>query len=120
MQSKVGFDFFDASLPQVRFDIVNNNIIRVLPLADTSALGWITNKTRFCYDALSLGRLESCLWNFQYKVTQTSLLSISCLLLWEEAFALIFCKLFDRGLNNIFGVLGGFLDLKSTFVLKNF
>lgn len=49
-------------MPNIRVDMRGGSIMRVLPSMDTSFSGWISNKTRFCYDSIRLQRLLTCLW----------------------------------------------------------
>jgi len=44
-------DLLDAVASSIRIDVVNNSIVRIVPLLDEAVNEeWITNKVRFCYD----------------------------------------------------------------------
>jgi len=50
-------DLLDAVASSIRIDVVNNSIVRIVPLLDEAVNEeWITNKVRFCYDFLNLQR----------------------------------------------------------------
>ncbi len=49
--SVVSIDVLDSIASSIRVDIVNNKIVRVLPILDENVNEeWITNKARFSYD----------------------------------------------------------------------
>lgn len=104
-------DFLDSLASSVRLHIYSNKIIRILPLLDENVNEeWITNKTRFAYDALLLNRL-----NYPKIKIFNKLIVFS----WDFSVNYIL-KWIKRKNNTICGVLGPFVDIITSLSLKNF
>jgi NADH-quinone oxidoreductase subunit G len=51
------YDIFSVFLSPLRFHVCNNDLIRVLPVADPIYVCWVFDNVRFSYDALNMQRL---------------------------------------------------------------
>lgn len=59
VKSYVSTDLLDCISASVRIDIVNNNIVRIVPRSDEVINEeWITNKVRFFHDPLIVQRVN--------------------------------------------------------------
>lgn len=57
-------DIFDSVCSNIRIDVFNNKILRILPVSNSFINeDWITNKIRFFYDAINIQRLTTPLIN---------------------------------------------------------
>jgi NADH dehydrogenase/NADH:ubiquinone oxidoreductase subunit G len=70
LNSVTAIDLNDSAGLPIRLDLKESEIIRVLPCeSDLISDSWISNKTRFFYDGLKLGRLKN---SFLKKKTYTN------------------------------------------------
>jgi len=104
-------DLLDTLASSIRLHIYSNKIIRVLPLLDESLNEeWITNKTRFAYDALLLNR-----------VGYPKIKYINKFVVFSWDFLMNYILKWMKNKNNlIYGILGPFIDIITSLSLKNF
>lgn len=59
IKSYYTLDIFDSICSSIRVDIINNNVVRLVPCINEELNEeWMTNKARFSYDALSIQRIQ--------------------------------------------------------------
>jgi NADH dehydrogenase/NADH:ubiquinone oxidoreductase subunit G len=88
-------DLLDGFCSPIRFDIIGNKVVRVLPAINVLLNEeWITNKIRFFYDSLYLQRIVFPLVNFSYFF---SVLRVYCSVSWEFVFRLLGFFFFKNG-----------------------
>lgn len=105
-------DIFDAMASSLRLDIVNNKVVRVLPVLDEHCNEeWITNKARFSLDALSSQRLL-----YPKILSQKAY----CVISWPRAIYLYLQHLFFIPSHTIQVLCSHFLDLSTSLIMKNF
>lgn len=105
-------DILDSMASSIRLDVVNNQVVRVLPvLNETLNEEWLTNKARFSYDALSLQRLY---------YPKLKIINNFIVISWVKALKLFIDYIFDIELKNIEAICGPFLDLETGLLLKYF
>jgi hypothetical protein len=104
-------DFLDSLASSIRLHIYSNKIIRILPLLDESLNEeWITNKTRFSYDALLLNR-----------ISYPKIKYIKKFIVFSWDFLINYILKWMKIKNNlIYGILGPFVDIITSISLKNF
>lgn len=104
-------DFLDSLASSIRLHIYSNKIIRILPLLDENINEeWITNKTRFAYDALLLNRLN-----------YPKIRIFNKLIVFSWDFSINYILKWIKRKNNItYSILGPFVDLVTSLSLKNF
>ena len=108
---KEGIDIMDAIGSNINVNVLENNIVRILPKTNLEInKEWISNKTRFFFDSLKYQRIENPLIK-----TENGFKEIS----WLKAFEKINIEILKRDANQIQGVIGNLTDLKSNFLLKN-
>jgi NADH dehydrogenase (ubiquinone) Fe-S protein 1 len=61
LTSQYNFDVVDVMMPRVKMDLSGSQVLRILPYMEEYGYGWVSNKTRFFFDALNLKRLDQCL-----------------------------------------------------------
>lgn len=115
LKNFVSIDFFDSLCSSILVSIRGTEILRILPKFNISVNGfWISDKIRFCYDALKNQRLLYPMAknkNFDFKFIN---------LTWENVFLLLL-KIFSlNGQRNLVKVfLGNFLELESIVIVKD-
>lgn len=62
------YDLFFSFVIPLRFHIYNNDLLRVLPMADPAYTFWIYDYIRFSYDAYLMQRLTLPLRMVKFKV----------------------------------------------------
>jgi NADH-quinone oxidoreductase subunit G len=104
-------DFLDTLASSIRLHIYSNKIIRILPLLDESLNEeWITNKTRFAYDALILNRIG-----------YPKIKYINKFIVFSWDFLINYILKWIKNKNNlIYGILGPFVDIITSMSVKNF
>ena len=106
-----GIDIMDSSCSNIKIDIFNNEVLRILPKTNSNInLEWISNKTRFFFDSLKYQRILNPL----YKDNNNNFKEIS----WLDAFSIINNKLISNDSSNIQAIIGDLVDLNSLYVLK--
>ena len=107
-------DFLDSLCSSIRLHIYSNKIIRILPLLDeTINEEWISNKTRFSYDALYINR------NYYPKL---KFFEKFIVLSWDYIINFLFLYLikYIYLYKDIVGFVGYYIDLSSCLALKTF
>lgn len=105
-------DILDSISASIRIDIHNNKIMRILPSLDGLVNEeWITNKTRYSYDSLSIQRIFNPKISFNSKFVAIS---------WAIAFNFYINKIYKLKFNYIQAFCGPFFDLNSSFYIKKF
>lgn len=111
-KSYYAFDIFDSLLSSVRLDVINNNILRVLPVLDESLNEeWISNKARWAFDCINMQRIN---------YPKVSLKSKFVLVSWTYAINIFLNVLFLNRKNFINSIIGNFIDLESSLCMKSF
>ena len=101
-------DLLDPFHLNVRIDIRDLKILRVLPIYNNVLKeNWITDITRYAYDGFNNFRLLNPL----YKGPENKFISSS----WLETYKLV-SKLLES--NNLNFILGNFIDMETSFMLK--
>ena len=105
-------DVMDALGAAIRVDVVNNKIVRILPRLDEAVNEeWITNKTRFIYDSISIQRLYFHKLKYNLKFFVIS---------WDLALNLIIKFLNQNYFEQLESFCSEFIDLETSFALKSF
>lgn len=103
-------DLFDSSCSNIKIDIRNSEIMRVLPVNNEYINEeWISDKTRFAYDGLKR-------WRFINPVIKKNNYFIQ--VSWQEAFENIKFWINNNKYKNIILNTGNFIDLETTAALK--
>ena len=110
-KKKEGIDILDSIGSNIKLDIFNNEIVRILPKLNFNInKEWISNKTRYFFDSLKYQRLKSPL----LKDDDGNFNQIS----WFEAFNLINKQFGTIDSSKIRSIVGNLTDLESIFLLK--
>ena len=103
-----GLDLLDPFHVNIRVDLRDLKVLRILPVYnDVLKENWITDITRYAFDGLQNFRLLNPL----SKGSDSKYLSLS----WLETYKLVSNLLLDKNLNF---VLGNFIDIETSLVLK--
>jgi len=111
LKKKEAIDIMDGIGSNIKVDIFNNEIVRILPKTNFNInKEWISNKTRFFFDSLKYQRIKYPL----LKDTDNKFKKIS----WFKALNIINQKLISTDSTNIKSIIGDLIDLESLFLLK--
>nr|UXG55696.1 NADH dehydrogenase subunit 11 [Phytophthora cactorum] len=111
LKKKEGIDILDSIGSNIKIDIFNNEIIRILPKTNFNInKEWISNKTRYFFDSLKYQRLKYPL----LKDDENNFHKIS----WLNALNIINKKLITTDSSDIKSIIGDLTDLESLFLLK--
>lgn len=111
LKRKDGVDILDSIGSNIKIDVFNNEIVRILPKTNFNInKEWISNKTRYFFDSLKYQRLQYPL----LKDDENNFHKIS----WLDALNLINQKLITTDSSNIKSIIGDLTDLESLFLLK--
>jgi len=111
LKKKEAVDTLDGIGSNIKVDIFNNEIVRILPKTNFNInKEWISNKTRFFFDSLKYQRIKYPL----LKQDDNKFKKIS----WFEALKIINQKLITTDSSNIKSIVGDLVDLESLFLLK--
>ncbi|KAG2520262.1 hypothetical protein JM16_006817 [Phytophthora kernoviae] len=111
LKKKDGVDILDSLGSNIKIDIFNNEIVRILPKTNFNInKEWISNKTRFFFDSLKYQRLKYPL----LKDEENNFNKIT----WSEALNIINKKLITTDSSKIKSIIGDLIDLESLFLLK--
>jgi NADH-quinone oxidoreductase chain G len=111
LKKKEGVDALDGIGSNIKVDIFNNEIVRILPKTNFNInKEWISNKTRFFFDSLKYQRIKYPL----LKDKNNKFQKIS----WFEALNIVNQKLITTDSSNIKSIIGDLVDLESLFLLK--
>nr|YP_010394439.1 NADH dehydrogenase subunit 11 [Phytophthora multivora]DAZ88447.1 TPA_asm: NADH dehydrogenase subunit 11 [Phytophthora multivora] len=111
LKKKDGIDILDSIGSNIKIDIFNNEIVRILPKTNFNInKEWISNKTRYFFDSLKYQRLQYPL----LKDNENNFHKIS----WLDALNIINQKLITTDSSNIKSIIGDLTDLESLFLLK--
>nr|UXG56005.1 NADH dehydrogenase subunit 11 [Phytophthora cactorum] len=111
LKKKEGIDILDSIGSNIKIDIFNNEIIRILPKTNFNInKEWISNKTRYFFDSLKYQRLKYPL----LKDNENNFHKIS----WLNALNIINKKLITTDSSDIKSIIGDLTDLESLFLLK--
>nr|QPN54046.1 NADH dehydrogenase subunit 11 [Phytophthora chlamydospora] len=113
LKNKEGIDILDGIGSNIKINIFNNEIVRILPKTNFDInKEWISNKTRYFFDSLKYQRLQYPL----LKDNENKFHKIS----WLESFNIINQKLNTIDSSRIKSIIGDLTDLESIFLLKKF
>jgi len=105
-------DTLDSVGSNIRIDTRGTEIMRIIPrLNEDINEEWISDKTRFAYDGLKRQRLTQPMIRKNGNLTAVD---------WLEAFTYISKKLKTISPKDLFGVLGGSVDMETAFAFKKF
>nr|YP_009645882.1 NADH dehydrogenase subunit 11 [Pseudoperonospora humuli]QBX98934.1 NADH dehydrogenase subunit 11 [Pseudoperonospora humuli] len=111
LKKKEGIDILDSIGSNIKIDIFNNEIVRILPKTNFNInKEWISNKTRYFFDSLKYQRLKYPL----LKDENGNFNKIS----WLETLEIINEKFLTTDSSNIRSIIGNLTDLESIFLLK--
>ena len=111
LKKKEGVDILDSIGSNIKIDIFNNEIIRILPKTNFEInKEWISNKTRYFFDSLKYQRLKYPL----LKDDKNNFHKIS----WLTALNIINQNLIKLDSSEIKSIIGDLTDLESLFLLK--
>jgi len=111
LKKKEGVDILDGIGSNIKVDIFNNEVLRILPKTNFNInKEWISNKTRFFFDSLKYQRIKYPLLKDENNKFQ----KIS----WFKALNIINQKLITTDSSNIKSIIGDLVDLESLFLLK--
>jgi NADH-quinone oxidoreductase chain G len=111
LKKKEGVDVLDGIGSNIKVDIFNNEVVRILPKTNFNInKEWISNKTRFFFDSLKYQRIKYPLLKDENNKFQ----KIS----WFNALNIINQKLITTDSSNIKSIIGDLVDLESLFLLK--
>lgn len=113
LRNKEGIDILNSVGSNIKINIFNNEIIRILPKTNFNInKEWISNQTRYFFDSLKYQRLQYPLLkdneNHFYKIS------------WLEALNIINKKIITTDSTNIKSIIGNLIDLESMYLLKKF
>nr|AZL92974.1 NADH dehydrogenase subunit 11 [Peronospora effusa]AZL93047.1 NADH dehydrogenase subunit 11 [Peronospora effusa] len=111
LKKKEGIDILDSLGSNIKIDIFNNEIVRILPKTNFNInKEWISNKTRYFFDSLKYQRLKYPL----LKDNKNNFYKIS----WLRALNIINKKLIKTDSSKIKSIIGNLTDFESIFLLK--
>nr|YP_010394283.1 NADH dehydrogenase subunit 11 [Phytophthora cryptogea]DAZ88291.1 TPA_asm: NADH dehydrogenase subunit 11 [Phytophthora cryptogea] len=111
LKKRGGVDILDSIGSNIKIDIFNNEIVRILPQTNFNInKEWISNKTRYFFDSLKYQRLKYPL----LKDDENNFQKIS----WLDALNIINQKIMTTDSANIKSIIGNLTDLESLFLLK--
>ncbi|RLN96709.1 hypothetical protein BBJ28_00006877 [Nothophytophthora sp. Chile5] len=111
LKKREGIDALDSIGSNIKIDIFNNEIVRILPKTNFNInKEWISNKTRFFFDSLKYQRIKYPL----LKDDENKFQKIS----WFQALNIINQKLIMTDSSKIKSIIGDLTDLESLFLLK--
>ena len=111
LKKKEGIDVLDSLGSNIKIDIFNNEIVRILPKTNFNInKEWISNKTRYFFDSLKYQRLKYPL----LKDNENNFYKIS----WLKALNIINQKLLNTDSSQIKSIIGNLTDFESLFLLK--
>lgn len=111
LKRKEAIDVLDGIGSNIKVDIFNNEIVRILPKTNFDInKEWISNKTRFFFDSLKYQRIKYPLLKDKNNTFQ----KVS----WFKALNIINQKLITIDSTNIKSIIGDLVDLESLFLLK--
>nr|YP_010395010.1 NADH dehydrogenase subunit 11 [Phytopythium vexans]YP_010395017.1 NADH dehydrogenase subunit 11 [Phytopythium vexans]DAZ89447.1 TPA_asm: NADH dehydrogenase subunit 11 [Phytopythium vexans]DAZ89454.1 TPA_asm: NADH dehydrogenase subunit 11 [Phytopythium vexans] len=113
LKKKEGVDVLDSIGSNIKVDIFNNEIVRIMPKTNFDInKEWISNKTRFFFDSLKYQRIQYPLVRDEKNQFQ----KIS----WFEALNLINHQILVNDSSKTQAVIGDLVDLESIFLFKKF
>lgn len=111
LKKKEGVDILDGIGSNIKVDIFNNEIVRILPKTNFNInKEWISNKTRFFFDSFKYQRIQYPL----LKDNNGKFQKIS----WSKALNILNKKLNETDSSKIKAIVGDLIDLESLFLLK--
>jgi NADH-quinone oxidoreductase chain G len=111
LKKREGIDILDSIGSNIKVDIFNNEIVRILPKTNFNInKEWISNKTRFFFDSLKYQRIKYPLLKDENNKFQ----KIS----WSKALNVLNKKLNTIDSSNIKIIVGDLIELESLFLLK--
>lgn len=111
LKKKEGVDILDSIGSNIKIDIFNQEIVRILPKTNFNInKEWISNKTRFFFDSLKYQRLQYPL----LKDNDKNFYQIS----WIDALNIINTKIVKIDSSKTKSIIGNLTDLDSIFFFK--
>jgi NADH-quinone oxidoreductase chain G len=110
LKKKEGVDVLNSIGSNIKIDIFNNEIVRILPKTNFNInKEWISNNTRFFFDSLKYQRIKYPLIKNEKKFHKIS---------WFEVFKILNHKFITEDPSQIKTIIGNLTDLESIFLLK--
>jgi NADH-quinone oxidoreductase chain G len=111
LKSIESVDVLDAMASSIRIDVANNAVMRILPvLMETLNEDWITNKTRFAFDAVSIQR-------HYYPKLNIEGVWLTCS--WAKAMDVYWAALKALNYSKVAAICGKYTDLETAKTIKN-
>ena len=105
-------DVMDAVGSNIRIDVKGREVMRILPILNEEINEeWISDKTRYSYDALKLQRLDAPMMKINGHLQEVS---------WEEAFSDFEKQLSQISPDEIAVITGDMVDVETLTALKDF
>ena len=112
LRTTESIDTLDSTGSNIRIDARGTEILRIIPrLNESINEEWISDKTRFAYDGLKTQRLTQPMVRKDGKLVAVD---------WVEAFEYIKKKVKTLQPQDMYGVLGGAVDMETAVAFKNF
>jgi len=112
LRTTESIDTLDSTGSNIRIDARGTEILRIIPrLNESINEEWISDKTRFAYDGLKTQRLTQPMVRKEGKLVAVD---------WVEAFDYIKKKIKTVQPQDMYGVLGGAVDMETAVAFKNF
>lgn len=111
LNKKESIDVLDSIGSNIKVDIFNNEIVRILPKTNFNInKEWISNKTRFFFDSLKYQRIKyPLLLDKNNKFQKIS---------WSKALNILNKEIISSDGSNIKTIIGDLIELESLFLLK--
>ena len=111
LKKKEGIDILDGTCSNIKIDLFNNEIVRILPKTNANInKEWISNKTRFFFDSLKYQRIKyPLLKNKNDKFQKIS---------WYKALNVLNQKFNTIDSSKIKAIIGNLIELESLFLFK--
>jgi NADH-quinone oxidoreductase chain G len=111
LQKKEGIDILDGLGSNIKINIFNNEIVRIMPKTNFNInKEWISNKTRFFFDSLKYQRIKYPLIKNEKGIYQ----KIS----WFKALHILNNQFLIKDSSQIKAIVGNLTDLESNFLFK--
>ena len=112
LRSIESIDLFDSLCSNIKLDIRNSEIMRILPINNEVVNEeWISDKARYAFDSFKRERFVNPMIKKNNIFTQVT---------WKEAFEHISNEINKRKLNNVVINTGNFVDIEHLVSLKEF
>lgn len=113
LKKKEGVDILDGIGSNIKIDIFNNEVVRILPKTNFNInKEWISNQTRYFFDSLKYQRIKYPL----IRDSNNNFKKIS----WSKALNILNKKINTTDSSKIQAIVGNLIELESLFLFKKF